>query len=203
MRMVMTCIAAMLLGGCGASSERGSTVRSQTSAATPTTARARQPPPTRLVAGPVLFRVTGAPKPTASNLTPQLLYTMIFRLDREPRAKPGRPVLALDPLGNYSIINSSLGWGQENAIFAFGERRRHCFVGFFDTETAPPQLRAVPLGARVRITLQPTKRTASGGLKLGTVYERHPRLLHADNYLKNRRAREALNRIGCPAKQLT
>jgi hypothetical protein len=150
----------------------------------------------------VLFRVTGAPKPTASNTTPQLLYTMIFRLDREPKAKPGRPVLALDPLGNYSIINSTLGWGQENAIFAFGNLRDHCFVGFFDTETAPPQLRAVPLGQRVRITLQPTTRTASGGLKLGRVYERHPRLLHADNYLKNRRAREALKRIGCPAEKL-
>jgi hypothetical protein len=75
-------------------------------------------------------------------------------------------------------------------------------VGFFDTETAPPQLRAIPLGERVRITLQPTTRTTSGGLKVGTVYERHPRLLHADNYLKNRRAREALKRIGCPAQRL-
>jgi hypothetical protein len=127
---------------------------------------------------------------------------MIFRLDREPKAKPGRPVLALDRLGNYSIINSALGWGHENAIFAFGNLRDHCFVGFFDTETAPPQLRAIPLGQRVRITLQPTTRTASGGLKLGRVYERHPRLLHADNYLKNRRAREALERIGCRAEKL-
>jgi hypothetical protein len=127
---------------------------------------------------------------------------MIFRLNREPKAKPGRPVSARDPLGNYSIINYTLGWGQENAIFAFGERRHHCFVGFFDTETAPPQLRAIPLGERVRITLQPTTRTTSGGLKVGTVYERHPRLLHADNYLKNRRAREALKRIGCPAQRL-
>ena len=111
-------------------------------------------------------------------------------------------VPALDPIGNYSLINPSIGWGHENGILRFGKPRLHCFVGLMSTDIAPPELRAVRLGQRVHVTLQPTTPTANGGLELGTIYERFPRLLRADNNLRNRRARNALNRIGCPADRL-
>jgi hypothetical protein len=152
------------------------------------------------VAGPLLLRITGAPKPTATNLTPQLLYAMVFRLNREPRSHTGRAIPALDPHGNYSIFDYRTGWGDENPILRLGNR--HCFFGVFDTEDVPPQLRKVHVGEQVRAVLQPTTPTPSGGLRLGTTYERHPRLMRADFHFRDPVARAAMRRIGCPAVPL-
>jgi hypothetical protein len=148
----------------------------------------------------VLLRITGAPKPTATNSTPQLLYAMVFRLNREPRSHTGLAIPALDPYGNYSIIDYRNGWGGENGILRLGNH--HCFLGVFDTESVPPQLAKVHVGQRVRVVLQPTTPTPNGGLRLGTAYERHPRLILADFHFKNPRGRAAMNRIGCPAVPL-
>jgi hypothetical protein len=142
----------------------------------------------------VLLRITGAPKPTATNSTPQLLYAMVFRLNREPRSHTGLAIPALDPYGNYSIIDYRNGWGGENGILRLGNH--HCFLGVFDTESVPPQLAKVHVGQRVRVVLQPTTPTPNGGLRLGTAYERHPRLILADFHFKNPRGRAAMNRIG-------
>ena len=152
------------------------------------------------MAGPLLLRITGAPKPTATDLTEELLYAMVFRLNRTPRSHTGRAIPALDPHGNYSILDGRRGWGSENPILRLGQH--HCFFGIFDTVTVPPQLRTIQVGQRVRVVLQPTTPTPNGGLRLGTTYERHPRLLLADFRFRNPRAREAMNRIGCPAVQL-
>ena len=130
---------------------------------------------------------------------------MIFRLNREPKYHGDIEELPFDTsVGNYSIINQLIGWNEENSIFEFGTRvSAHCFVGLFDTEDVPPEIKRLRLGDRVRIELQPTTPTASGKLKLGTtVYVRHPRLLHADYNLRSRRARAALKGIGCPADTL-
>lgn len=152
------------------------------------------------MAGPVLFRITGAPKPKAPILTEQLLYAMVFRLSREPRSHTGRAIPALNREGDYSILDGGVGsWGRENPIVGFSDRYRHCFFGIFDTLTVPPQLRKVRVGQRVRVIVWPTTPTPNGELRLGHVYERHPRLMLADFHLRNQRARQALNRIGCPA----
>jgi hypothetical protein len=138
--------------------------------------------------------------PTRLVATPQLLYAMVFRLNREPRSHTGRAIPALDPHGNYSILDGTRGWGYENPILRLGNR--HCFFGVFDTEDVPPQLRKVHVGDRVRVVLQPTTPTPNGGLRLGTTYERHPRLMRADFHFRNSVARAAMRRIGCPAVPL-
>jgi hypothetical protein len=148
----------------------------------------------------VLLRITGAPKPTATNSTPQLLYAMVFRLNREPRSHTGRAIPARDPHGNYSIFDGTRGWNDENPILRLGSH--HCFFGVFDTEDVPPELTDVHVGQRVRVVLQPTTPTPNGGLRLGAAYERHPRLILADFHFKNPRGRAAMNRIGCPAVPL-
>lgn len=156
-------------------------------------------PATRLVAGPVLFRITDAPKPTETNSTPQILYLTVFRLNRAPKAKKGKEALALDPVGNYSIVDPNPIWGSENPIFRFTEGTgRYCYAGIFDRETVPPDLQAFRPGQRVPMTLQPTTPAPSGNLVLGAnVYKRSPRLLRADYRLESKRARAALQRIGC------
>ena len=195
------------LAACGSSSggsdpeSAGGAQTIQPTVTTPITTSSKPTPvPTRLVAGPLLLRVRGAPKPTATNSTPQLLYAMVFRLNREPRSHTGRGIPALDPHGNYSIINPTIGWGDENPILRLGDR--HCFFGVFDSEDVPPQLREIHVGQRVRVILQPTTPTPNGGLRLGQVYERHPRLMLADFHFRNPRARAAMRRIGCPAVPL-
>lgn len=179
------------------------------------------PATTRLVAGPVIFRVTGAPAPTRTQSTPKILFAMIFRLNRAVRfrgAPEDLPDSVQTPSGNYYVITNEIGWGPDNSIFQFGTRSdKTCLVGYFDTENIPPQLTRVRIARRVRVVLQPTAPTAGGGLQLGKLvfgdkrsdratsstpsFVRYPRLQRANNDLrKSPKARHALQRIGCHAK---
>jgi hypothetical protein len=201
-------IVVLLVGGCGEARHDVTPVTTRvittvrTPAAVPAIKRLspREPVPTRLVAGPVLFRISGAPRPTRHQSTPQSLYNMIFRLNREPIYHGDIEELPFDtPVGDYSIIDQSIGWNFENSIFAFGKTvGEHCFVGAFDTEDVPAAIRRLRLGERVRVELQPTTPAGHRKLKLGSkVYVRYPRLLSADYYVHSRRALAALKRIGC------
>lgn len=156
---------------------------------------AARPNATRLIAGPIVLRIRDAPKPTAINSTPQLLYAVVFRLDRTPTPGRDRAIKAQTQYGNYSILDT--GWSNENTIGPFGEEDSHCFIGTFDRENVTPSLQELELGQHVAMTLRPTTRSPHGDLILENFYERSPRLLQSDYHLRSQEARAALQRIGC------
>jgi hypothetical protein len=130
---------------------------------------------------------------------------VVFRLARAPNLKLPSMDLPSDlntQVGNYSIVDSAHGWSPENNIGAFGRRADHCFCGYLTTSTTFPALDAIRSGDRVWVSLQPATPRAGGGEMAGRNYERRPRLLRADLRLRLRRARRALQRIGCPATSL-
>lgn len=201
--------AALMLAACGRDGEtsgaRATSVGAR-SVTQPTTSR-RTPEPVKLVAGPLVFRITGAPKPTSTNLTEPLLYVMVFRLSREPNLKVSSYVLPQrrisTQVGNYAIVDDEHGWNEENNIGVFGRRKDHCFSGYFSTSTTFPEFDAIRLGQPVRVTLRPgTLRRDGTHVVLGKEYVRYPRLRHIDYQVMNKRSRQALKRIGCPANEL-
>ena len=191
------------LSACGSHRPADPAATSARSPPTPATAPAAGA--TRLVGGPVVLRVTDAPKPTATDLTAQLRYVVVFRLSRAPNLKLPSTDLRSDlntQVGNYSIVDSAHGWSTENNIGAFGRLADHCFAAYLTTSTTFRALDAIRAGRRVWVSLQPATPSARGGEVAGRYYERRPRLLRADVGLRMRRARRALRGIGCSAASL-
>ncbi len=157
--------------------------------------------PTRLVGGPLVFRVTGAPQLPPSDLTPELRYALIFRLNRDPYKQRDGYAVVHDPRGNFSLFGS--------VAFSFDfpiERLEitDCFIGYIDAEATyfVDKLNALSLGARVPVRLRPVTPKPNGTSVLGRAYRRNPRLLSTDYALASPRARASVRRIGCPVTDL-
>lgn len=157
--------------------------------------------PTRLIAGPLIFRVNGAPRTPPSNVTPKLRYALIFRLNRDPFKKRDGYGVVRDPRGNFSLFDS--------IAFTFDapiERLEipGCFIGYVDAEHTGfvARLDALSLGARVPVRLRPVTPKPNGTSVLGRVYRRNPRLLSTDYALASPGASAKLGRIGCPITDL-
>jgi hypothetical protein len=138
----------------------------------------------------------GAPQTPPSDLTPELRYALIFRLNRDPYRKRDGYGVVRDPRGNFSLFGT--------VAFYFDvpiERLeiRNCFIGYIDAERTGfiARLDALSLGARVPVRLRPLTPKPNGTSVLGRAYRRNPRLLSTDYALASPGARE-LRRIGCP-----
>jgi len=236
MRFAMALVLSLLLFGCGgggAGDKRAQTA-TDTQAGAPRPAEAPRPPdaprspevprppnprrsvPTRLLGGPLVFRVVGARTPTAGNRTPQLRYAMIFRLNRpHPRHDlddPPLPPGARDVIGNVSLANLRYDW--EYSIFNFdadGPDRDNCFVGYVRTDV-PGTVRAldrVPDLGRVRVRLRLLTPRSRRTFAYGPLYLRRPRLLAMrvepfgpHDKVTSVAAYRELQRIGCSATVL-
>jgi hypothetical protein len=198
----------------------------------PVRASQRQPPnpprtvATRLVGGPLVFRMHGAVKPTPAMANPTLRYVLIYRLNRprvrlhknprDPQGPTPLPPGARTSLGNISLANLQYTWDYAAGDFdpETGPDHDNCFIGTVsdDAPWAVRVLDAIPNGGRVRVRLRPLTPKPSGGAKLGAVILRHPRIrmmrvrpddLHGlFNQVASPGALKALRLIGCSAKVL-
>ncbi|MEA2220656.1 MAG: hypothetical protein QOJ35_3282 [Solirubrobacteraceae bacterium] len=195
-------------------------------------ARRSEPPdpapsvPTRLIGGPLVFRIHGAIGPTPAMANPTLRFVLIYRLNRprlrlpkDPRDPEGPTPLppgARTSLGNISLANLQYTWDYSAGEYdpEEGPDQDNCFIGTV-SDDAPWALRVldgIPDGGRVRVRLRPLTPKPSGGAKLGNVFLRHPRIrtmrvkpddLHGlFNQVASPGALKALRRIGCSATVL-
>lgn len=177
-----------------------------------TTGAARQPgasqpkpvrayEPTRLLGGPVVFRVNGAPRTPPSNVTPTLRYALVFRLNRDPYRKRGGYGVVRDPRGNFSVLGA-IAFTFDAPIETLDQR--NCFIGYIDAEFTDllRKLDALPPGAPVAVRLRPVTPNPNGTSVLGRAYRRRPPLLTTDFALKEPMVQAALARIGCPVTDL-
>lgn len=152
--------------------------------------------PTRLVHGPVVFRIDRAGvDPDAPES--EYRYVVVWKLNRDPRM--GRITDAdlrrgIDgERGNYSIN----GFGLANEIGA-PERFRTTKTCFFSYVDVPwRRLDRVRVGRRVEVRLRPLTPDPSGKPTLGRLYVVRSTLRRSNPKLQTHAARAALRRIGC------
>jgi hypothetical protein len=212
-------VGALTVAGCG--HDARSVQPPRTMSQVLTTASAAPDPPsrirTKIVGGPLVFRVIGAPKPSDPGFpsNAQIRYLVIFRLNRQPRFSapawdplgPVRlPTGIRTTLGNYSL--AGLQYDMDVSVAAFnplGDHRdtNNCFAGWI-TQEQPRTLRkldALPIGARVAVTLQPTTPTPDGRPTLTKLSRRYPRLqeMHVvhGSFETDASASRSVGQIGC------
>lgn len=199
--------------------------------ASPTRRRPPNPPrgvPTRLVGGPLVFRVSGGRVPNPYNDTPRLRYVLIYRLNRprlrlpkNPHDREGPtplPAGARTSLGNISLADLQFYY---DYCWCFssnpesGADQDNCFISEVrgDVPATVRLLDEIPLGGRVRVRIRPLTPKPGGGARLGPAYLRHPRLLpmrakRDDAHLlydqvASPGALRQLHRIGCSATFLS
>lgn len=155
------------------------------------------PGTTRLLAGPVVLRLSGSP---SYEDEPKLLYVFMFRLNRDPSDRRPEARYDLGPndtlVGRYSVLGRS--FNVENDIGPFGSGR-HCFIGYDDRETHDDTLDKVLVGAPVETTLRPYDSIGARRVRLGRSYRRSPKLLLTPYDLTAPRTRSILKALGCPA----
>ncbi len=157
--------------------------------------------PTKLLGGPLVFRVNEAPRTRPSNVTPRLRYVVVFRLNRDSyKTREGYAVVR-DPRGNFSVLGA-IAFTFDAPIETLD--LRNCFIGYIDAEFTDlvRKLDALPLGAPVDVRLRPVTPKPNGTSVLGRTYKRDPPLLTTDYALKSPRVRAELGGMGCPITDL-
>lgn len=201
-------VVAMLVVGCGGDAGPRAADPTSPTGTSPTSRRAdpespgHDPAPTRLVAGPVLMRLTGTPAPTRTDGSPQVRYILIFRLDRGyTSVRNGRSY------GAFLIAGGGLD------PFPFGRRGSHCFGAVVDGRGSDQpevarRLDAVERGTRVRVEIQPLTVKDGKNTQIAEPYVRRPRMRVSGvlgdipDYRRaagftNPTARAAIRRLGC------
>lgn len=161
------------------------------------------PTATRLLHGPLVFRVTGTEQldEETSNAA-NIRYLVIFKLNRDPRMRLSDDDLARgidSSRGNYSLLGGLVNIADDVQPSQFGGRS--CFYSAVTSDAFPAQLRAlnrIPTGRRLNVRLQPLTPSPDGRPTLGKVYVVRATLRRANVYLRQRGAQRALARIGCP-----
>lgn len=157
-------------------------------------------PPNRLVAGPLLLRLTGAPTPDerpSNDETPQPRYAVIFRLNRASFAENTSGVYTLVVTARHPPL---IEWDPDNAVLPFGAAAHHCFIGY----VSAPQTRstaaldALPISRPVSMALRPFTPNRQGVVTLGPTYLARPRIQLMDWALTSKIARDTLRGVGCP-----
>lgn len=215
-------------GNTSASQGQTSAKPDRTSNARPTDGAAKPPNPprsipTRLVGGPLVFRLQDALRPTPGDDTPQLRYVVVFRLNRRitlpARLKNSRhgpyPPGAIGPFGNFSLNGERFLY--DNPIYAFDpvdrtNDRDNCFLG--EVRADDPSIHAldkIPVGGHVTVRLRPLTPRANTAV-LGITYLRHPPITSMrvrpdtetgySNEVASRTAARQLAAIGCHATVL-
>ena len=210
--IALVVLGAVLLAGCSEDAPPRTAAHTTTAAVrvspplSTTTPRfhGHDPAPTRLVAGPVLVRLTGTPAPTKTDGSPQVRYVLIFRLDRGYKA-----IRNGQSYGAFLIAGGGLD------PFPFGRRGSHCFgavvegKGSDDPETAR-RLDKVRRGERVRVEIKPLTLKAGKNKQIDHPFVRRPRMrvsalvsdivshtLSRRSDFTNPSARSAIRRLGC------
>lgn len=150
---------------------------------------------TRLVHGPVAFRLTGWEGDPDARLA---RYVFLYKLNQDVRAE--RFSVGNDSTrGNFAVEGLNF---IENGPSKFGPRG--CFALTVYSADGPlyngaydGRLERFRLGARLRVSLQPLTPGAAGEPVLGRKLFARPRLQRADYRLRGRAARRELKRIGC------
>ncbi len=151
--------------------------------------------PTRVIGGPLIYRITDAPKPTETDLTAQIAYTLVFRLSRY-RVKDDVAALMLS-FGAYAVAGGTV------SAYRLGPKRNACFAADVPRDSDqfdPAALRrvdAVRLGGGVRVDLRPNMPRRGLRAARGRLYVRHPTLRSGVFRLKDAAGRRELKRIGC------
>ncbi len=153
---------------------------------------------TRLVGQPLVFRVTGAPPPTARDHTPQLAYTLVFRLSTSDAWERRYSEDAIGRYGGFELAGFPVD------VFPFGPRAQNCFAAnarrsksHFGS-AAMRQLDNTGIGRPVQVKIAPRVRFEDGhtGDPVRR-YVRHPRLRIAPFRFKGSAAEARLKSIGC------
>ncbi|HEX4344337.1 MAG TPA: hypothetical protein VHZ31_02130 [Solirubrobacteraceae bacterium] len=213
-RLLVTLAAASALAGCGAGTTHAPARASGAPTAVTVPVRApdvkqvvvplarqvgagRTPPdppssvPTRLVGGPLVFRVRGARRGTPGNDEPRLRYVFVYRLNRpqlrlrrdprDPQAPTPLPAGARTILGNVSLAGYAYRYDDDAGEFDPEQGPDHddCFYGEvrMDAPSVMRLLDRIPDGHRVRVRIRPLTPRPGGGARLGATYLRHPRML--------------------------
>ncbi len=202
-RLAVVCVAvvAASVAGCSENDSARSTVTSSLPATetqehprTTTDDKKRHPEasPTRLIGGPLIFRITGAPRPTETDLTAEVAYTLVFRLNR--RAIRGG---SSHSYGYFAVAGGAVD------VYLFGPRRRNCFAADLrraDDEFDPAVMRrldAIEFGSPVRVEIKPRTPERGATAQPGRRYVRLPSLRTATFRLNDSLAQGQLKRIGC------
>jgi hypothetical protein len=156
------------------------------------------PPPTKLLHGPLILRLTGQSQLSQGSGLKFWRYLMFFKLSRDPAQLP----ISYDrgpgqtPWGNYSVIGDSVF--RESHFGPWDTGKHPCMFLQLDAVTGGTErLDAVHVGQPVKVKLRPLNLTADGGRVLGKTYTVRPRLRTADVLLRGKAARTQLRRIGC------
>lgn len=168
--------------------------------------------PTRLVHKPLAFRLTGYQDAPSTSSLVDYRYAVVFKLNRDPRtvqpanrddqnAPEGTPVPTSGGTtrGHYYLRGYEL---QVSTLYAKKTARagtRNCFVGYLDNGNASFLRRyaRVPLGARTRVTLHPTKYNADGSVGYDKLFSTLATLRQADVGLGSKATKKILRGIGC------
>jgi hypothetical protein len=163
------------------------------------------PATTRLVHGPLAFRLTDWREQPATGSYGDYRYAIVFKLNRNPQGRlpphgtngEGGTSLGNYPLDGYDTLVSHL-----RPVSQAPAGKVNCFVGYVDdaAEVDPAWLRKedkVPLGARVRVALHPFTKTPDGKVAFGKLLVRHVPLQPADVRFRTADARRRLRAIGC------
>lgn len=153
---------------------------------------------TRLVHGPVLFRIL--PRSTVYG---EARYEVFFKLNRDPFTQQSRE--DENGRGNFSVFHGGDANAQDPedvaTINSKGDHNACIDVKYAAGEVAPfflKRLDRVRLGSHaVRVFLRPFTQPATGLEELGTTYVASPRMQTSDLFHRSRNARRALARIGC------
>lgn len=158
---------------------------------------------TRLVHGPLVFRLTGQELANKKDPTVDYdsLYAVVFKLNRDPLARY-RPVPNAGPInsrGRYQIANVDF----DELVSPLYDRPRppgtaYCFAAFIDgPSTGLPRLDRVAAGRSVKVRLRPLTTGEDGNPKLGKTYTSRSRMRTADVRFNDRSVRRQLRAIRC------
>lgn len=153
---------------------------------------------TKLVHGPVVFRLTGYKNLSGSVAPVYARYYVLFKLNQVPKAE----IYSLKNQTTAGTFRLDDGiYNNENGPDSFS--RSGCLALVLFTPNGPisptdnSALDAIRVGRRLKVSLRPLTPGPDGKLMLGRTYVSHPRMQTTDYRLREANARRELKRIGC------
>lgn len=154
---------------------------------------------TKLIGGPLVFRVTGSQRLPVKYTERRYRYVFVWKLDRDLHVRVHDHDRADSPFGTYIVLHKIhiSGDGAPFRIMA----PAGCLASYVGTDSSYSQtklLNGVPTGQKLSVRLQPTNQTdPSGPAMLGKVYVVSATMRKTDVLFGEPEARRQLARIGC------
>lgn len=150
---------------------------------------------TRLVSGPVIFRLAGYQHLPDSSGRKLWRYLMVFRLNRNPGPRSHRDEdPGLTRYGNFSVQGTDIA---VDDLFQRASPSQCIAFTPVQFDRWQPLLGKVKIGRRVKVELRPYAGSGDDAHRLGRTYVVRPTLHRADAGLMDSTARRELQRIGC------